>query len=205
MKVFVKIAIFALCIAGALLLLLPLRIFPNFYDVRYMGWSALVGAALIYFVPYFFRVRPQTPNAQKKNRAVDILQALLAFMIITNALGDLGLYQLYKVGFEFDKVIHFVIPFTAVLILPLFFQGRFGMKPLHSIALAFALSLPLGVGWEIFEYLADYFLETHIYGVYGADINRDTKLDLAFDAIGSTLAGLIGIFVPKWKEKLNLS
>jgi len=205
MKFFIKFSIVSLSLAGLILLILPLSVFPDFYDVRYMGWAALVGAAIIYFVPRFLQVSPQNPHVQKKNQAVDLLQWLLAVVIMANALGDLGLYQLYKIGFEFDKVIHFIIPLTGVLILPLFFQGRFGMLPLPSIALAFFLSLPLGVGWEIFEYLADYFLGTHIYGVYGQNMLRDTKLDLLFDASGSTLAVLIGIFIPNWKNKMKLS
>lgn len=204
MKIFIKFSFFTLGIAGLLLLMLPISIFPSFYDVRYMGWAALVGAGIIFLIPSLLRVPANTPNAQKKNQAVDLLQGLLALIIMANALGDLGLYQLYKIGFEFDKVIHFIVPFIGVLILPLFFEGRFGIRPLYSVALAFLLSLPLGVGWEIFEYLADYFLETHIYGVYGADLARDTKLDLIFDAAGSTLAVLIGVFIPQWKDKLKL-
>ncbi len=201
MKYLIRIIIFSLCLSGALLLTLPISFFPSFYDVRYMGFAALFGAGVIYFVPRLLRVNNQNPNASTKNQAVQMLQGLLVFIITLNALGDLGLYQLYRIGFEFDKIIHFLIPFSCVLILPIFFKRRFEIRSLSAIFIAFSLSLFLGIGWELFEYLSDSLLKTHIYGVYGSDIRRDTIRDLVFGIIGSSVAGLISLFLPHWKKK----
>lgn len=201
MKLCIKISIFTLTLAGVCLLILPAQVFPSFYDIRYMGIASLLGALTIYGLPRFLQVKESTPNATQKNKAVDLFQLLLAFIIFSNALGDLGLYQLYKVGFEFDKFIHFLNPFLVALLLPTILQERFEIRKSYSIALACFVVCIGGVAWELFEYAADQILETHIYGVYGSDISHDTKFDIVFDLMG----GLVGIIVYNFFSKRGLA
>lgn len=200
MNIFVKITLFAFLLIGCVLLFLPISFFPDFYDVRYMGFAALTNALLIYGLPELLRVAPSTPNATIKNEGVSLFQNLLTMILFLNALGDLGLYQLYKVGFEFDKLVHLLIPLASTLILPQFFQKRFGMKRSKSIFLAIFLSLFFVAFWEVFEYLSDTFFETHIYGVYGTDIRRDTFFDIIYGIVGSVFALLLHMFWPQMKK-----
>ena len=192
MKFLVKFSLLTLVLAGIILLLSPTSWFPLFYDVRYMGISSLVGAFAIYFLPKFLRVSAETKGAEQKNQAVDLLQFLLTCIILGNALGDLGLYQLYKFGIEFDKILHFLIPLSIVLFFPIFLQKRFGIQKSKALLLSICLTLFGGLIWEVFEYLCDALFQTHIYGVYGMNINTDTKVDLLFDILGSGI-GLLAI------------
>lgn len=195
MNIFVRWTIILLAVAGVILLIFPVPWFPSFYDVRYMGWAALGGVVLIFALPWLARVKEGAPDAGRKNKAADLMQMFLAFMIASNALGDLGLYKLYKIGFEYDKVLHFFTPFLGVIFVSLFLSGRFGISKAKSIAIAVAIFLACGVSWEVYEYLADMYLKTHISGVYGVDISTDTKFDLLFDLIGSSSGAVGAVFL----------
>ncbi len=158
-----------------------------------MGFAALAGAAIIVFVPLLLYLPIGSADPDKKKSAAHFLRFILALAITSNALGDLGLYQLYRVGFEFDKLVHLSTSLASTFILPIILNKRFSMRMPYAIAISFATLLILGVGWEVFERLADFSWETHISGVYGLDINNDTKFDLVFDAIGSVSGAIASI------------
>ncbi len=194
MNAFIEFSIVILLCAGIILLIFPASWFPSFYDIRYMGVSALAYAFLIAFLPRLLRVSENEIEASRKNHAADLFQFVLAFSFFSNALGDLGLYKLYKVGFEFDKLLHFLIPFAGVVIVSIILNQRWGIRRSYAIAAAFGFIIFCSVGWEVYEYAADIVLKTHISGVYGLDISTDTKFDLFYDALGSVLGALGGIF-----------
>jgi uncharacterized membrane protein YjdF len=159
-----------------------------------MGFAGLAYVVLIVFLPRPLRVSENETDAIRKNRAADLFQFVLAFSFISNALGDLGLYKLYRVGFEFDKLLHFLIPFASVAIISIILNQRWEIRANYAIAAAFGFVILCGIGWEIYEYAADIILKTHISGVYGLDINADTKSDLFYNFLGSVLGALGGIF-----------
>ena len=160
-KYFSNIVIAFFVVAGFVLLLTDKTHWPGYYDLPYMGWAALVCALVIFVVPKEF-------------------QAPLALVLFLNGLGDLGLYQLYLYGFEFDKVIHFVSPLIAALV----FIPRLGVvrAALLVVGMAFA--------WELFEFLADTYLKTHLFGVYRHQVFRDTITDIAMNILGVAAAAL---------------
>lgn len=194
MNTFVEVSIVISFCAGIILLVFPVSWFPSFYDVRYMGVSALGYAVLIGFLPRLLRVSENETDAARKNHAADLFQFLLAFSFFGNAFGDLGLYKLYKVGFELDKLLHFLIPFVGVVIIAIVLNQRWGVRESYAIAAAFGFIIFCSLGWEVYEYAADIVLKTRISGVYGLDISTDTKFDLIYDALGSVLGALGGIF-----------
>jgi len=186
-------AVILLC-AGIILLVAPVSWFPSFYDVRYMGFASLAYAVLIIFLPRLLRVSEDKTDAARKNHAADLFQLVLIFVFVSNAAGDLGLYNLYKLGFEFDKLLHFIVPFISVIVISIILSQRFGIRKYYAIAMSLGLIILCGVGWEIYEYAADIILKTHISGVYGISVSMDTKFDLIYDALGSVFGALSGVF-----------
>ena len=202
---FVKFSTIILFCAGIILLVFPVSWFPSFYDVRYMGFVGLAYAVLITFLPRLLRVSENETDAARKNHAADLFQFLLIFVFISNVAGDLGLYKLYTVGFEFDKLLHLIIPFTSVIVISIILNQRFRIRKYYAIAMAFGFIILCGVVWEVYEYATDIILKTHISGVYGLGISIDTKFDLIYDVFGSVFGVLGGVFfwnplVPQLKE-----
>jgi hypothetical protein len=183
--------------SGIMLLIFPVRWFPSFYDVRYMGIGAVICVAAIIFLPKIFFVPPDVLHAEKKNKTADLFQLGFAVAVINNALGDMGLYQLYKVGFEYDKFIHLTTSFLAVLIIAVVLEGRFEVRVFYSILVALIIVVFAGLFWELFEYLSDVVFKTHLYGVYGVNINSDTQ----FDILSNTFGAIIGALVLFLKRK----
>jgi hypothetical protein len=159
-----------------------------------MGVAGLAYVVLITFLPRLLRVPENETDAARKNHAADLFQFLLAFDFMCNASGDLGLYQLYKVGFEFDKLLHFIVPVVSIVIISIILNQRWGIRKGYAIAAAFGFVTLCSVGWEVYEYTSDLIFKTHISGVNGLDISNDTKFDLIYGAFGSVFGALSGIY-----------
>lgn len=182
--------------AGLIFLLLPVSWFPDFYDVRYMGWAAMASAVIVKFLPLAIRAQQGSPDLDKKNRAVDLFKFLIIFSLASNAFGDLGLYQLYRVGLEFDKLLHFVAPFVGASIIFIILTDRFDFSSTNAIAASFLIVITLSAGWEIYEQLADRLFKTRIAGAYGLNVNADTRMDIIFDFMGATVAAAFSVLRP---------
>lgn len=144
------------------LLLTDKAIWPTYYDLPYMGWAALVCALVIVLVPQRFKVA-------------------LAIILLLNASGDLGLYELYRSGFQYDKVIHFLSPLIATLAL----AHAYGFRRAIAIVLVGA------IGWEFFEFGADALIKTHLFGVFRHQIFRDTVIDVVCNVAGIAIASVL--------------
>jgi hypothetical protein len=201
MKRFSSFSAWLLLIVSALLLILPSHWFPSFYDVRYSGSAALLGALIIRFSPRLFWVNDSAHSADKKNQAVDEFQFLLSIFILSNVAGELGLFRLYRAGFQYDKLLHFGISFISAYRLPNLLNRRFDISFTRAFLVIFAGILLVGVGWELYEFSLDAVLGTHLYGVYGENISTDTWLDLASDLIGIFIG--IGLAVAEHKKSAS--
>lgn len=190
-RVFTNVVIYGLLAASPFFLFLPIDWFPSFYDVRYMGIGSLVEGLLIIFIPRLLRVPIDAPDSARKNHAVDLFQFLLAFLVFTNAIGDLGLYQLYKVGLEFDKILHFLDPLVSAMIGFVFLRDRFDLRPAQAFSYSFALVALSGVSWEMMEFSLDRVFHSRLFGVNGVNINYDTQLDLLYDTLGALIGATI--------------
>jgi len=185
MKLFPKIIFYLLLGAGILMTLLPISWFPSFYDVRYSGWSMIGTALIIYFVPLLFRVPATSPDAGKKNKAVDLLQLFITVAILADALGALGLYLLYDYGFPYSFILHVLMTFVGVIILARFINQRFDIPVIKAAIIALTLILVWGVIWEIYENLNDHYLGTHLTGASQTSTKNTTVLNLIQDTIGA--------------------
>lgn len=167
----------------------PLSWFPSFYDTRYMGLISLAGIAMVYWIYWAFVVPPTDRNAEQKNAAVHRTQYLLTLFIFVSVIGDLGLYQLYRVGFQYDKVLHFAIPFVTMVLLPSLVMVRFDLTLRRAVWYVFVGLLLTGVVWEVYELTVDFLFGTSLSGMYRTAITWDTQVDVMCVAAG-TIAGL---------------
>lgn len=205
MKRYVLVGVGLLSLSGIIVLVLPKQIFPSFYDVRYMGLSAIVGASVILFLPKFLRVSPQKTNAKQKNHGAELFQLFLFIAVVSNAVGDLGLYELYRFGFQFDKLIHFTTTLLAVYVLSQVLEERFALAFARARIYTCCIVVGSIVGWEFYEYIVDQLWFTHLYGVFGSDTFKDTKLDITFGLVGLVIGLLLSTFRPLPKSDARLT
>jgi hypothetical protein len=191
MKSFIKISIYALAIIGLALTIIPPNLLPSFLDVRYMGLAMLAEAALINFLPRVLMVPAAGADTTLKNEAVESFQFLMALTFAANGLGDIGLYQLYTTGFEFDKILHFSIPIIGVFIISLLFYNRFELTRSRALIITILIVAALALGWEAFEYIMDHYFSTRLHGINGVNSAYDTQIDLILGAAGIICGSII--------------
>ena len=178
-KKFIKISAIIFLVTGLILLLVPKHYFPDFYRPTYMGIVSLVSLVCIYLPQWLFK--SSTPE---KKEAIRQFQGIIAFSLLLNGAGELGLYQLYLVGFEYDKLIHMVISLSLAFIigemLAVWKNFSFRQSAWRS---ALAL-LAGGISWELWEMLSDRFFHTLEWGAYGRYVITDTIGDLLWNCVG---------------------
>jgi len=183
-KLYIKLVIAFYVITAVPLLVLPVSLFPEFYDVRYMGLQSLGSAAAVLLIIWWLSRSHVEPDR------VHYFPALVATVLFLDGLGNLGLYQLYKVGFEYDKFLHFVSPLLMVIGLTHLLSAHFGRTFGRSLTISVLTVAGFGFGWELFEYTSDKVLGTRVFGLYGTDIYRDTIRDIIFNTLGALTGAL---------------
>lgn len=194
-KNFLKFSSVILVIMGCILLLGPDCWFPNFYSPVFMGVIALLSPFLIYLPEFFLK----KSTSQKRNLILE-MRSVIAFSLLVNFAGELGLFQLYKYGFEYDKFAHFVVSMLFAFILG---ESLREWEQLHSrklILVVFLIVFGSGMLWEIFEASSDFLFKTQEWGVYGNHLALDTYKDMIFNSLGA-LAGIIVFKIPKGRNK----
>lgn len=192
---FLKFSSIILVITGLILLLGPKRWFPGFYNPIFMGIIALISPLLIY-LPKFI-LKKSTPQ---KRKLVLEMRSVIAFSLIVNIAGELGLYQLYKYGFEYDKFAHFIVSMLFAFILGESLKEWDRLPSKKIMWLAFLIVFSSGILWEIFEATSDFLFKTKEWGAYGRHLVLDTYLDVTFNILGA-LAGIIVSKIPKGRHK----
>ena len=200
MKRLPLISIFILLIAGIIIIVVPITWLPSFFDGRYLGWSMLIGVLTIYILPTFIKVPVNTPDAARKNRAAEILQYLLTIAIVANALGSLGLYELYKYNFPYSYILHVIIPLICTLLLSIVIALRWQIRSLNATIIACWLIIFCGIAWEIFENYSDNVWGTHLAVLGIGDTNNTTVINLIQDTIGAIIGAVIVLLKPRFKK-----
>ena len=151
-----------------------------------MGVTSLLFGVLV-ITP---RLILRTKDTAKRN-VVTNLQLAMIFVLMLSALGTLGLYRLYKIGFEYDKFVHLVFTFVATAVLADFIRIWYGAARSKSVIISVVLVLTASIFWEFFEYFLNKFLDIQIFKVYRGIWRRDTILDLVYDTLGVVVAVFI--------------
>lgn len=190
-----KIIAIVFVIAGLVLILGKQEWFPEFYRPQFMGVIALLSAFLIISPRFIFKPSSEELNKQK---SLNLLQAVLVVGLVLNSLGALGLFQLYKIGLEYDKFVHFVVPFLFTMALSRFCFDWHKWSFKKSIILSAVLVILGGFLWELFEFFGDSLFKTQMLGYYRRFIVKDTVWDLIMNLFG-VLGGVFAsnIFVKK--------
>jgi len=180
-------------IAGLILIFGKREWFPEFYRPQFMGIIAFVSAFLIVLPSLIF----QFPDDSLKQKTLIFFQNVLVVGLALNSLGALGLFQLYKIGFEYDKLIHFIVPFLSVMAFSRFGINWYGWSFKKSIILSVVLVILGGFLWELFEFFGDRLFKTEMSGYYGKFIVKDTVWDLAMNLFG-VIGGILSfVFIKK--------
>ena len=182
-----KIIAFIFIIVGLFLILGKRAWFPDFYNPIFMGVMALVAAFLIFSLRLI--LRPGNPEQEK---ILDLIQISLVAGLSFNALGALGLFQLYKFGFQYDKLLHFLNSFVFAIVFAKSYEQwrKVGFK--KSIILSIIIIFLIGTIWELYELAGDTWFKTQMLGQYGEFVTEDTIWDLAMNFFGiiTAAAGL---------------
>lgn len=185
---FIKISVATYVVVGALLFMLSgWDALPDFYMPYLMGSLAFVSAFLIMLPPLILR-NPDTPE---KKYVITYFQAATAFGLLINGAGGLGLYKLYTIGFQYDKLTHFVTPFVFTFAFTYLFRDWFGRNLRYSLILSAIIVLIGGFLWEGLEYVSDIFLGTHLFGGGSSEVYADTIGDIIANFLGVITAYII--------------
>lgn len=188
-----KIIAIVFIIAGLVLILGEQEWFPEFYRPQFMGIIAFISAFLIVLPRLIF----QFPDDPLKQKTLNFFQNVLVAGLVLNSLGALGLFQLYKIGFEYDKLLHFIVPFLSVIAFNRFGLDWYGWSFGKSIILSTVLVILGGFLWEFFEFFGDNLLKTEMSGYYGKFIVKDTVWDLIINFFG-VIAGILSfVFIKR--------
>ena len=194
-KLFLKYTSIILVVIGLFLLIAPKQWFPDFYKPVFMGIVALLSPALIYLPKFILK----KSNPVKRALILE-MRSVIAFSLAINIAGELGLFQLYKYGFQYDKFAHFIVSMLFAFILGESLKEWEHFTPKKVAWLVFLIVFSSGLLWEFFEATSDLLFKTQEWGAYGKNITWDTLGDIAFNALG-ILSGIIISKIPKRRRR----
>ena len=183
MKKIAKIVSVLFIIGGSVLIFGKSDWFPEFYNPIFMGLMGFVSAFLVVSSRFFLK-----PKNQQQEKVLDMIQTGIVFGLVFSALGALGLFQLYKVGIQYDKILHFLNSFILTAIVIRSYEGWHGFGFEKSLSFSVMIVFSGGVVWEMYEFLGDTLIGTQMLGHYGQLAARDTIWDMIMNWSGIILA-----------------
>jgi hypothetical protein len=147
---------------------------------------------------------PLLARTSRANMPVEVELASLWAAVSDMTLGRLA--GLYVGTAWFDKVLHFgnslLIGLLAFLIIyALQFTGRLRTSTIVNALIILLLSLGIGAGWEIAEYVVDLAFKEGAQGSPTMGGLDDTMWDLILDGSGGLLGGILGSFYMRWSKR----
>ncbi|MBI5401710.1 DUF2238 domain-containing protein [Candidatus Wolfebacteria bacterium] len=186
---FINFSITIFIVAGLLLFIGKKNWFPGFYNPDFMSAMSFIAVLIIILPSFLFKAE----NSNKQKVVVKI-QNTLAATLILNGIGSLGGFKLYLIGFEYDKLVHFLVSFILFFGLVDFISDWKEISYKKAIIISIIIIFSIGVAWEILEFLFDFFFKTQTLGVYGKDTIKDTAFDLIYNTLGLLSATFLKFF-----------
>lgn len=198
---FLKFSFWAFVLGGLVLFFSNPAWFPDFYDTKYFGVSALLYALVIILPALVWRIDNKTEKsiANKKTKALARLQSALAVALWLGVIGSLGLFRLYKFGFEYDKLAHFLSSSVISIALIYFLFNWYELRFKESVFFGVILVVAGGFLWEFIEFSSDFLFNTNSFGIYGEDIFRDSLWDIISDILGAVFGA--GFLILRRRKK----
>lgn len=190
-KNFLTFSGITLVLIGVVLLVSPSDWFPVFYSPIFMGVLALLSPFLIY-LPRFILKR----SSPEKRQLILNMRTVIAFALIINFAGELGLFQLHRYGFEYDKLAHFTVCMLLAFTLGESLKEWERFRTMKLIGLVLLIVVSTGIFWEALEFISDFLFKTQEWGVYGEHLVWDTAKDIGFNTLGA-IAGIFVFMLPK--------
>jgi len=188
-KRFGEIIAIIFALSGLILFFGNRKWFPDFYNPKFMAVMAFISAFLIILPCLIFKAK----NDFKKQQLLNFTQLSLIIILTLSGLGGLGLFKIYKTGFEYDKLLHFFVPFISMIVISRFGLQWYEWSFKKSVVLAVILVLIGGIVWELFEFAMDYFFKTQMLGQYGESIIKDTVWDCISNILGIISGTVVSI------------
>lgn len=152
---------------------------PSFYAPNFYGWAFIVSVFLIILPKLIFKAKDKC-----QRETLILLRAVLALILILNALGEIYFYQLFKYGIHYDKIIHFANSFMFFAVFTAFIISWYGVPLPKAVIVSVILVLISGFLWEAFEFSVDWLFKTKEFGINGQFVILDTTFDILFDSAG---------------------
>ncbi|MBI4709177.1 MAG: hypothetical protein HY764_03180 [Candidatus Portnoybacteria bacterium] len=192
-----NLSVYLFVFSGAVFFLGEKNWWPSFYEPNFFGAVFLASALLVMLPGMIFK----TSDENKKNM-VNLVTLTVAIAVILNALGQVYLFQLYKYGFPYDKIIHFVLPFLFVIVLAFFLEAWYGL-PIKKAIKKSVIYIFIGcLLWEVYEFGVDAIFKTTEAGIYGQQKLKDTSFDILLDIAGIALASYF-FYSPRLFKKIE--
>mgnify|MGYP001613858946 CR=1 FL=1 len=187
---FLRCTILFFLLVGGILVITPADWYPSWLFPKVAGLG-LVAYALLATLPHFIFARRGQPSDEARRRALQRLENVIGFGLLLSAAGMLGFYELYRYGFEYDKVIHFLFPLLGALVISQFFHVWYEIAFTRAVYLTALLIFAGSIMWEFYEFTADQVFHSGAFGQGGTRIFEDTTLDLLMNFFGISFAVLI--------------
>ena len=176
-----RVAFAFLSATGVTLMLADRSLFPEWLFPGLTAFGCLLFATVLVVLPLVFRAEERTSS---KVRCRARLQRFLAAGFLLSMGGTLGLYRLHLFGFDYDKLLHLVLPVLGTIAVAHFVHAWYGSTRREALGRGVGIVLVASVLWELVELASDVLLGTSAFGQGGRLLVADTSLDLALDLCG---------------------
>lgn len=186
---YVKILLSVYVVAGFFFRFAPAEWFPSTYMLPLMSNLAIVSAFFIVLPAFVFK-----PDDKREEDALRRFQSIIAFALVINGIGGLGLYNLYKYGFQYDKLTHYITPLILTVGWIEFISAWRNWNKKKVVIFVSAAVFIGGFVWEFLEFYSDMLLGTTLVGLGGGTNGSvDTMWDIVFNTLG-IISGIIYIY-----------
>jgi VanZ family protein len=166
--------------------------FPDFYNPNFMAgmiFFAIFSVALVRIV-FCVDENKKHISVQEQRHVLSVAQKILTVSWLLDAFGMFGAFQLYKVGLEYDKLLHFFNSFILTILIIYLLEKWDNWSIRKSLIFAFLIFAFCGFLVEAFEMAGDALFQTQMWGQYRQIAVYDTKWDLIFNTLGAFLAAI---------------
>lgn len=179
-------------ITGLVFMMAPSDYFPAYYHQELIGIVSLLTPILLGLPRWTLPI-----ETESQKRLVAKMERNILVILLLGGAGELGLFQLYRYGLEYDKLLHFVIPWIMTASFSIIAQTWWHFPRRKALLFSAILVFGSGIVWECLEAVSDILFGTAVWGVYGNHIPEDTLKDILYNGLGIAF----GSFLPNLFEQ----